>query len=211
MPRTIKQNQDLRSRSAAFTLIEILVTISIIAILAAIAFPVMTALLQAATATQTKALLKQLDSAVVEYEAKSQTKPIGPLVTNYDYPDGSGTASDDASFRTVAVNRLTSVAESRDILNTVEKNAIRTRDPQQNVIAVNDGWGKPVRFFPGTLAMDDAGYSVAATRIENLGMRRRKNPYFASAGQDGVWGTIDEATDTPDAAASDNHYSFEAD
>ncbi len=63
---------------------------------------------------------------------------------------------------------------------------------------VRDGWGVDIRYYPGG---------------SGAGMISFKGPYFASAGPDGKWGTINPATNQPTAdtagtEAKDNLYSF---
>ena len=221
MPRTITQNLRKASRSAGFTLIEILVTISIIAILAAISIPAMSALYRNAAEAQTKTLLKQLDSSVEEYRAQTQQDPISAS-GDYVYPSADGLASFDTpstgeelSVQELVTDRFEQVQPALNMINTVNEAYVHTRDADQNVTSVKDAWDRPVRFFPGTRAIEAKGASHAGmlgdTEIEDKGLYRRKSPYFASAGPDGIWGQIDAATDTPNVDAEDNLYSFEAD
>ena len=215
-PRTVIENQTKRPRSAGFTLIEILVTISIIAILAAISIPVMTQLLQRGAEAQTKTLLKQLDSSVSEYEAQTRRKAF--VATSYGYPDAEGQAEDFSSFQELYDERLKDLEPALEMVDTVN-DQFRVVDPNTaELLWVQDSWDNPVRFFPGTLAFEqNSADAPGQSDLEDKGMYRRKSPYFASAGPDGRWGKIDPGSDQPLAddedgdAAEDNLYSFEAD
>ena len=145
MPRTVLPNQRKGRQSAGFTLIEILVVISIIVLLAGITIPVMFAFFRNAAEAQTKVLLKQLDSAVAEYKAQTgqdlfAREPGEPVDALYDYPDGAGTAgSDPRSAESVAglsVFRLRSVQPAVDMMNTVNRQyklgVVRDKDPGPN-------------------------------------------------------------------------------
>lgn len=78
----------LTARRSAFTLIELLVVITIIGVLAAIAFPVTTAVLDKARKLKTRAVLKDLQVAIKAYQTEYNRYPSdderqltdGPLV-----------------------------------------------------------------------------------------------------------------------------------
>lgn len=65
----------LTARRSAFTLIELLVVITIIGVLAAIAFPVTTAVLDKARKLKTRAVLKDLQVAIKAYQTEYNRYP----------------------------------------------------------------------------------------------------------------------------------------
>lgn len=73
-----------KTRSAAFTLIEILVVIAIIAVLAAVAFPVANSMLRTSGQAQSASNLRQWGSAIMMYSADNGGKlPPVSIATGY--------------------------------------------------------------------------------------------------------------------------------
>lgn len=72
----------------AFTLIELLVVITIIAVLAAMAFPVTTAVLERARKVQTRAVIKDLQVAIKAYQTEYNRYPSSSTSDATELTDG---------------------------------------------------------------------------------------------------------------------------
>jgi prepilin-type N-terminal cleavage/methylation domain-containing protein len=104
--RTTSKNQVAGQRTAqrAFTLIELLIVISIIAVLAAFTIPVMTSVLKSQKITVAKAELSYLETALESYKAKYGAYP--PSNTNNPaasplYYELSGVTNIGSSYQTL--------------------------------------------------------------------------------------------------------------
>lgn len=103
---------------AAFTLIELLVVITIIAVLAAMAFPVTTAVLERARKVKTRAVIKDLQVAIKAYQTEYNRYPSSST-DGTELTDGQivnillGTAIDDFNTREITFIDLPMAKNSR--------------------------------------------------------------------------------------------------
>ena len=171
----------------AFTLIEVLVVISIIALLLGIGVAGMSALYGEADKSRTQVMLRQLQGVITEYAA--HTKGTLPAANN--------------SIAVVVGDIKSNGGEAAELM-------LRSLDKQfwdggsysggTGNQAILDAWGKQIEYVAANGANGDTGNN----------MPKRPQPYFASAGKDGEWGSYTNGNiDAPNADAKDNLYSFE--
>jgi prepilin-type N-terminal cleavage/methylation domain-containing protein len=221
-----------------FTLIEILVVISIITVLVGISIPVALKMLGAADRSTTRSLLNGLAGAADDYNVVTNAtvphfgndafgKPVGsPIGLNVgdDVTDGN---DEDYTFgyfvktagQVPTTAKLLAIAAKEDLRNLTDDTPIAdvaaaANNPALGIddIALLDGWDNKVRYAGGVNhndAFSDDDYLPA-----------HPTAFFASAGPDGLWGSVlddnspdpafdDNGDGEPDAA--DNVYSFDLD
>ena len=175
------------SSRRAFTLIEILVTISIIALLLGIGVAGMSALYGEADKSRTQVMLRQLQGVITEYAA--HTKGTLPAANN-----------DIAAVVGDIKNNGGEAAEL--MLRSIDKqfwNGGSYNGGTGNQ-AILDAWGKEIEYVQANGTGDGAINQQP----------RRPQSYFASAGRDGEWGSYTDGNiDAPNPAAKDNLFSFE--
>ncbi len=175
-----------RPRPKAFTLIEILVTISIIALLLGIGVAGMSALYGESDKSRTQVMLRQLQGVITEYSAQTR----GTLPAHHN------------NIANVIGDIKANGGEATEMmLRSIDKQF--WQGGQYNGAAggnqrLNDAWGKEIEYVQANGTGDPAINQQP----------KRPQPYFASAGPDGEWGTF-STTAVPDAAAKDNIFSFE--
>jgi prepilin-type N-terminal cleavage/methylation domain-containing protein len=158
----------------AFTLVEILVVIAIIAILVAITTMVGTAVVNTGKKQATQGILQTLDSALAAYiDAKGENPPAlvpvpwsnlaEPIRTQYTsdefvyYPaiDGrgrEGTTGDLNEVNSVAlfIESARAVPSTQDIINSINPRYVQnfSADPkvQPFLLTAFDAWGNPIRY-----------------------------------------------------------------
>lgn len=174
-----------RPRPAGFSIIEMLVLVSIILILSAIGIGAISQLFGTAEARKTQAILRQLGAALTEYTA--HTRGSQPLMTETADPEDPdiGVVGDMAANGGEAVTKM---------LATIREN----NDGQLAI----DAWGRPIVYING---LDGRSHNGTIS-----GQPLRPLAYFASAGEDGEWGEFQDGdVRKPDTAAADNLFSFE--
>ncbi|MEM1107126.1 MAG: type II secretion system protein [Planctomycetota bacterium] len=218
---------------AAFSIIEILVVISIITALIGISIPVAFKLLAGADVSKTRTMLQGLAAAADEYALITGGLP-DHRVNNVVVPAGAGTftnatvtsSPDDNLDNTIGVflsramknetveNFIRSAVGSGDnSLLVSDGNGGTSFDP--SAYRINDPWGNRIRYARFVSYQDndpriddDKRLTFDFTNDDYL--PRHPNAFFASPGPDMMWGTFD-ADGLPDAEAEDNLYSFELD
>jgi prepilin-type N-terminal cleavage/methylation domain-containing protein/prepilin-type processing-associated H-X9-DG protein len=130
-------------KSAGFTLVELLVVISIVALLAALMFPVLHSAREQARATTCAANVRQLLTALHAYESENQSLPPGLDVTRKDMPPGDplgDSTMDPAGWRWFDFAGITRRKSARDrrILLCPSKR-LEDEALQQNVLCGNYG------------------------------------------------------------------------
>jgi len=173
----------------AFTLIEILVTISIIALLLSLGVAAISAMYGEADKSRTQVMLRQLQGVITEYAA--HTKGSLPAPNNDiaqvvdDIKDNGGDAAE-------------------MMLRSIDKQfwdggSYNGPDDAQ---AILDAWDNQIVYF----TKDGTNTAVSDTGTQP----QRPQPYFASSGKDGEWGSYTDGNiDEPDDDAKDNLFSFE--
>jgi prepilin-type N-terminal cleavage/methylation domain-containing protein len=170
-------------RRGGWNLIELLVVISIISILLAI-------LINAASEGKgpienTKVILRGAIAAATEYEVATSQK------VSHTAGTGTGTIGKFCF-------QLWKLEKTKNALLSLGKDAVTGAVGNTPPTAIMDGWGRPLQYFSGEGTTTEAG------------MVKWKYPYLASAGPDGIWGTINATTNVRNTdGAADNIYSFE--
>ncbi len=167
------------AHQAGWSLIELMVVVSIITILLAIL--INTAVEGKGPEAQTKITLRAAMAIATEYEVTTTLK--------IDHLTGTG-ATPIARF-CAAVWKLD---RTRTMLMSLGRDAVVSVNGAVPT-TIRDGWGRDLRYYSGEGTLE-------------AGMVASKDPYLASAGPDGNWGTVNATTNVPDAAAKDNIYSF---
>ena len=186
-----------RVRASAFTLIEILVVVSIIAILLAVVGGFWAGARDSAQTRVVRVSLSQLAGTATEYGV--QTRQVVPYTGGYNNTD---LTMDFGSIQAFVTAVKDNARPAYDMLQAVNESLRVDTNSDGELDRVIDNWGQFIRYYPGT----EAG----ATDQTGIGLPLRKQPYFASAGPDMLWGSISGANEPNDAAA-DNLYSFEID
>ena len=219
-----------RSRpTPAFTIIELLVVISIIGLVAAIGVAVSGAVLRGAEANRVRTLLGQIAGAMTEYrEQVGRHVNLAIGMNTYEDSDPYDPSEDYESINLFvraieqnsrpAFEQLQTVNErfiaGGNFEAPLQTMPIPTDNQKRNGESIIDSFDNPLRYYPGS---DNGGMDQTAN-----GLPLRKQPYIASAGKDGLWGRIDPMTNEPVAMgtnadqdndgvadAEDNLYSFE--
>ena len=172
-----------RASSRAFTLIEILVVISIIAVLLSIGIGVSSQFSRDTEGKKTTQVLDALSSALEEYGARTKGNYPAEDVGR-DYPTDV--------FMESAYN---DAREAYDMADKAITTTFLTDNDSDDIREfVVDSWEQPIRY----VVTGDIG----------KGLPLHTQPYFASPGPDQEWGTID-TNNVRSAEAKDNLYSFE--
>ncbi|MBM4113745.1 MAG: prepilin-type N-terminal cleavage/methylation domain-containing protein [Phycisphaerae bacterium] len=219
-----RTTRSIRSGRApgAFTLLELLITIGIIALLAGIVLAVGSAVLRGAEARQMEAAFRALDEAVGEFErARGQKityQRIGDPAGSYDCveisnPPGAYSIVHLLNGRNWAANDFRPLIagneRSLEILKRIDTDLLRrdasTFPPAGNGlnavptprIELVDPWGNRVAvIFPGRPKnpgeLGDADGTVRTSDENQLGACRDGRIGFVSAGPDGNFGTRED-------------------
>ncbi len=224
-----------RRAAPGFTLIEILVTISIIVLLIGISFPVAIKFLSSADGGKTRAMLNSLGAAADDYNVvtKNVVRHFGAdafgtaivgLNVGDDVTDGN---DDDCTFgyfvktagQVPTTARLLEIAAKKDLRNTLAGQPIADVAAAASAPAIGiddielrDVWDNKIR-YAGSVSHTD-------TFTADDYLPAHPSAFFASAGPDGLWGNtlknnqpdpaVDEDNDGV-ADAQDNLYSFDLD
>lgn len=166
------------SRQAGWNLIELMVVVSIITILLAIL--INTAVEGKGPIEQTKVTMRAAMAIATEYEVTTTLK--------IDHLTGTG-ATTIARF----CSAVWKLDRTRTMLMSLGKDAVISVNGAVPT-SIRDGWGRDMQYYSGEGALE-------------AGMLTSKDPYIASAGPDGKWGTVD-ANNVLSAEAKDNIYSL---
>lgn len=193
-------------RQSAFSLMEIIVVVVILAALIAIAVPGMNKVMQAGDVGRTRAMLNSLTGAADEYELQT-----GAVINHQDTSVTVGGDNDNTighfikqASQIEACLNLMKAAAGKGGFNAPSE-AADIQSENINNLAIVDAWGNKIRYA--------ARVSHEDTFKADDYLPVHPRPFFASAGPDGRWGTVNMqgGVATPDADAQDNIYSFEAD
>ncbi|MEM8737361.1 MAG: prepilin-type N-terminal cleavage/methylation domain-containing protein [Planctomycetota bacterium] len=206
-----------------FSLIEILVVVSIVALLIGISFPVALRMLAQASVSNTRSTLNTLGSAAAEFRTQTGGLPDHRDTTTgvaVNPPAGEDTTM--GLFLSLAMqiqdcNQMVQSAAGKDGLAVTPaagkdtgaassaSNAASTLAARRTLLeswVFIDDWETPMRYANGVSHTD--GFT------EDDYLPPHPNAFFASAGPDGEWGTH-AADGTPDDEALDNLYSYNID
>ncbi len=200
------------ARPTGFTLIEVLVTISIIALLVGIITPVAIRMLAQAEVGKTKAVLNALSGALDEYKLQTGNVPDHTRTTGVDRIDGLVVSDDDEDDTTIGL-----VLVNIQQLGGTAESMLRAGVGRQGLSwdADNDGHDSDDQNPPDFQTAVNRGQTTAYLDLElwtlldpwDAKMRYAKRvshedsfeeddflpvhptPFFASAGPDGVWGS----------------------
>ncbi len=210
-----------------FSLIELLVVISVIGLLAGIGFVAARAMMAQAKIEQANAVVSALAGVPTEILA-STDQPLrymdytGRNARAYPNDPVDPTVRDAWDSINFLIERGDKNPTAKAMLQSVNREFFKYGSDPEDVSEhyIVDPWGQPLRFSafsnngtPGDPSDDFYG----ATNSNNgtgdyrgdYGMPKRRTPYVASAGPDGLWGEFDGDGLIPDADAADNIYSFE--
>ncbi|MEM6458922.1 MAG: prepilin-type N-terminal cleavage/methylation domain-containing protein [Planctomycetota bacterium] len=192
-----------------FSLIELLVTISIIVLLVGISVPVALRMLGQADVPKARAMLNAMGAAAAEFRTET-----GGVPDHTDSTTGVVASNDNTTDTTIGLflSRAMQVESSNKMVRAAagEKaivvnpgldsgSAVNSSPDQWNFV---DPWDNRIRYAASVSHND-------AFREDDY-LPPHPEAFFASAGPDGLWGTHN-ADGTPDADAEDNLYSFEVD
>ncbi len=218
------------SRRAAFSLIELLVTIFIIGLLVGLSFPVVASFKNSAKAYTAQSQLTGLGAAADNYNVVTQSA-VDHKVNTDAFGNAINLNVSTANDLTLAYFVFTAgqVPETaRVIANAAKTNLTLGGRPLTNIgddiatgalnlgnlnlVELLDPWGSEIRYAYKVSKAD----SFTADDY----LPAYPNAFFASAGPDGLWGAVD-ANNQPDPSvdvdgdgepdAADNLYSFEID
>ncbi|MEM9881361.1 MAG: prepilin-type N-terminal cleavage/methylation domain-containing protein [Planctomycetota bacterium] len=211
---------DLRTSEGGFSLIEILVVISIITLLVGISFPVALRMLGSASVPKARAMLNALGAATAEFRTETGGVPdhtdtsTGVVVSNDNTADTTIGLFLSRAMQVESSNKMARAAagdkaftanpgglDTAAAANLMNNGAL-TNAQKLEAWAIVDPWDNRIRYAASVSHSD-------AFRDDDY-LPPHPNAFFASAGPDGRWGTHD-ADGTPDADAEDNLYSFQVD
>jgi prepilin-type N-terminal cleavage/methylation domain-containing protein len=166
-------------RLAAFTLVELLVTISIIALLAGLVTYGVTAMKGTSEISRTKTLLQGLKAVDIEYRAQSG------YIVPFD-----GTADTAEESIEAFCDDVVAFDDPQEMLVSLGEDYLRDTDSDAIPNQVIDAWGEPVQYR--AYMQEQAPAFTGAGDLPARGTQLEPQPYFASAGPDGVFGTNDD-------------------
>lgn len=208
-------------RSPAFTLIELVVVISIILLLVGLTMSVGLAVRSQSETRQTENVLILLDQAVKQWQIAADRqlswgKNDTPINAVYDVEgdiDGSVSAEDQL---VQLLERIRTNSAARDILAQIDDDFLQQveDDTGQLVMSLVDPWGQRICLIhPGRLpdpdnysgeAVGDIDGTIRTNHENDFGIALNRALLFLSAGPDGEFGNL-ESNPGP---AADNVYSY---
>ena len=181
------EDQKRRSsrRRRGFSLIEILVVLSIIALLLSIGVVVALRMTTEARREQTRAMMEGLLSANDEYKAVRQGASIshtadGSLSSTENFVEACLEIKTCEEIMMVALNSSTSQG-----LERIYKNG-----------SIFDRWGTELEYRQSNDQTGTGPANQNGDTVDNDKLPRSRDPFFASAGPDKAWGTDDDITTT---------------
>ncbi|MGB1123954.1 MAG: type II secretion system protein [Phycisphaeraceae bacterium] len=184
------------ARHRGFSLIEILVVVSIIALLVGIGTAVGVKMTAAARVEQTRAMMEGLLAANDEYKALQgqDIATFGPV------PGSIYTVGGTERYIAMCskIKSCDEIVNAALLSGSKESNERLVRDDNSNnVNSIYDRWGTEIEYRQSNDQTGDLSYSPlgdAMKRVANNLLPLSRSPFFASAGPDKQWGTEDDIT-----------------
>ncbi len=211
-----------------FTLVEMIIVIGIIAILATLTIPVITAATRSSETRQIRDAMTLLETAFQEWE-RTNDRPIS-YGTDGQPPDANfppkydvqaqtdptnSTQIDAINVRTLEV--LGRVAAAKGILNKISAKLLRQQKTAEAKPEIIDPWDRQLIFvYAGRLWMKssdggrDEDGTIRTPFEARFGVCKNRRPYVMSAGPDGRYGNLSASKTSSDYSdTQDNEYSYE--
>ena len=228
MKPRLQQKQLWRTPTRGFTIIELLVVISIITVIIAFSAPAIFGFLQRGEEARVRSILNGLASAADSYNITTG-QTVDHKITRDDFGNNVDldidNDDDDFTFGWFVLNagqvpessQLIAIASGEDLtfdgddMGSVADavNGLPVGDISR--IELRDTWDTPIRYAGGVSHSDSFD--------EDNYLRAHPTAFFVSAGPDGLFGAVIENTNEPDPAvdedddgaadAADNIYSFD--
>ncbi|MCH8316571.1 MAG: type II secretion system protein [Planctomycetes bacterium] len=215
-------------RSPAFTLIELVVVISIILLLVGLTMSVGLAVRSQSETRQTENVLILLDQAVKQWQIAADrqlswgindTPMVGAVYDVQGHIDESNSPSPGEQLEDL-LRRISTNQSARDILAQIDNDFLQ-QETEDNVtfLTLVDPWGSPVCLIhPGRLPdlinypndfVGDIDGTIRTDHENQFGIALNRALLFLSAGPDGEFGDLEAQTDSPEfQATQDNVYSY---
>lgn len=211
-----------RADARAFTLVELLIVVAIIALLVGISLPALSSVYRNNAIQSTQSVLQQLDVVAERYE--QQTGRILRVFPNdagfFDWseaktPNAPGEPDDEdrvipGDFREASIERFVWATYRipdirRGVYGSIDETYLQDAD-EDGFLGVIDAWGTPVIYKYDPNDDIDGGGDYGDDDF----LPESREPYFASAGPDRRWGDV-TGNATEQEQAEDNLYSIELD
>ena len=187
------QKRRFSRRRRGFSLIEILVVLSIIALLLGIGVVVALRMTTEARREQTRAMMEGLLSANDEYKAVRQ----GSSISHTGDFNGE-TLSSTERFIASCLQIKTCEEIMMNALNSSTSDSLdriyRNGGGSGNYKSVYDRWGTELEYRQSNGQTGTGPANESGSAVDNDKLPRSRDPFFASAGPDKEWGTDDDIT-----------------
>jgi len=189
----LRQNKRFDARRRGFTLIEILVVVSIIGLLLSIGAAVGLKITAEARKEQTRAMMEGLLSANEEYKAVRQGSSIshtGPTAGLSSTEQYIKACLQIKTCEEIVISSLNS--SSQDALARIYKDGGGSSNK-----SVYDRWGTEIEYRQSNNPSSTTPAPPAnenGDTVANADLPLSRDPFFASAGPDKKWGTDDDIT-----------------
>jgi len=209
-----------RADARAFTLVELLIVVAIIALLVGISLPALSGVYRHNAIQSTRSVLQQLDVVAERYEQQTgRVLRVFPndagffnwneeKTPNVERVEGEGEI--DGDFPEASIERFVWATYRipdirRGVYGSIDETYLQDAD-EDGFLGVIDAWGTPViyKYDPNDDIDGGGDYD------DDDFLPESREPYFASAGPDRRWGDV-TGNATEQEQAEDNLYSIELD
>ncbi len=184
-----------------FSLIEVLVVVSIIVILVGLALAGINFAYQRSEESNTRALLGSLAGVEKEYRAQTgqYVHPVPPAtMAQQDSVNGELNRTVTAPLANFLDKVQDNSAVAGEMLRRIQPQLLTIDTTTNRITAIKDPWGTNIYYYRGD----------GNTNVTGRTLPKQPHPYFVSAGADADLGTVD-ANNNPIGKSADNLYSFE--